>query len=381
MRYFRDPVTQALLTGLGAGIAKLSDLVIEDTDNSYRSPTNVVSLFDFVPGALQAPIIAGKATADVAPFVQAAIDRVAALGGGTLYVPAGVYPLARTLVVPPRVAVVGAGRTASVFAINHRGDGFSSSAPVNASNPVNIALRSFGIICRVDPGTSTGAGYHDRGGTYLEVTDIAVTGMAYGIILDQSELADIDLCQLAYQTRSAIWLVNGPTLSGGTKPGYTNRISVTRTQLNQPVDWAILDDGGWSHYFGHNNYNGGGAGHIRMAGYTQATISGGEWEGTAGPNIELSNTSLGGPYNDNGRPEMVLVQGVAIAAAGNRNAIKADACSALTLIGNFFDGATASVVGGANNVERIHAIGNRVRNPAGMFGGSRAYGAHIAEQT
>lgn len=367
------------ITGPGRTTTKLLDIEIYDLDKLVAGLSNKVNLFDIIPGQLQPEIIARTSTTDVASYVQGALTALNARGGGTLEVPDGLFRLASRVTVPRKVAMVGAGRVATTFAASHDGHAFRSVAPLNASTPVNITLRSFGITC-LNPGTNTGAGYFDTGGTYIEVTDVAVSGFDYGVLLDQSELADIDMCQFEYQTHSCIRFRNGPTLvsgvSNGANPGYTNRISVTRTQLNQATKWAICDDGGWAHAYRDNNYNGCGEGHIRIAGYTHATIEGGEWEYAGGPNILLSNTSHGGKNNDVGRPENVLIQGTAIAADTRYNAVKVEAVTSLTMLANFLDGGATPSVGGLDNCQHFFKAGGNVRNPAGFSDGTKAYGTH-----
>jgi len=52
---------------------------------------DVISVFDFMSAAEIADVAAGSLTVDVSAAIQAAIDAVAGLGGGTIYFPSGKY--------------------------------------------------------------------------------------------------------------------------------------------------------------------------------------------------------------------------------------------------------------------------------------------------
>ena len=338
-------------------------------------PSPVLSLAAFLPPGW--PVAATAAPdRDAAPYLQQALDSLGPLGG-QLFVPRGVYRLLRPVVLPARVTLIGEGRASTVFEVAHDGDGLRSLAPVNAHTPVNIELSGFGLRCR-DNSATRGAGVFQLGGTYVSLRDVAIDGFRHGVILDQSELADIDLCQFEYQKHSGVWLVNGDDRTAGARTTFTNRISITRTQFNQPDRFCILDDGGFAHVFAQNNYNGGGEGHIRIAGYTQASILGSEFEGAGGPNIVLHNRSLDRARNV-GRPEVVRIEGNIIAAAPGQPAIAITAVNALTVSGNLFGGAatprTPAMVG-LQNAEALFAAANAVPNPGGLTDGARAYRSH-----
>lgn len=351
-----------------------------------------ISLLDYIPVDLHAGILANSSTTDVQLHVQDAIDAVEAAGGGTLFVPAGRFRLNATVEMKQNVMIRGAGRGwtraygpthGTSFWVGHNGDGFKFSGAVNGVTLAFNGISDCSIYC-IAPNESAGAAYWDRGGTSVHFTRNFVHGFKYGVIFDQTELGLIEDNGFLEQKHSCVWLTNGDDLTPTAATNYTNRLSVNRNNFDQPVEWCILDDGGFAHAFRDNNYNGG-KGHIRIAGYTQAIISGGEFEGASDHNIVLSNLTLGG---DNvGQVETCLLEGALIAAAPSKSAVSITACNSLTLIGNLLDGSGSAVsVGGAQNAANIFSAGNIIRRSGGavsiadFFGASRAYTNHTSNE-
>jgi hypothetical protein len=141
---------------------------------------------------------------------------------------------------------------------------------------------------------NVGAAYYDTCGTYISLKNVRLGGFKYGAVLDQSELVDIDLCEIGGQNNggAGVWIVDGASLTPGASSGFTNRISVKRCQIDQyPTAYGILDDGGAAHVFEDNNYNGG-LNHIRVQFAIPVAIRGGEFESASGDCIAIVGVCL-----------------------------------------------------------------------------------------
>lgn len=227
--------------------------------------------------------------------IQAAIDYVGdTLGGGTVYFPEGRYKITSPLTAKKNVTLRGAGRMASFIVCAFDGttpsDGsaFLSSWPSNSSTNAHIRLQSLGIHC--PSATNKGAAFYDNCGTGIWLDDCFLSGFKYGVIFDQSEVAHLNNCFLWKQTAggAGLWIVNGAALTVGNTSGFTNVISASRCQINQGAStYGILDEGGVTHSFVDNNYNGC-LNHIYAAGASSLKIDGGEFEASSGSNIELA---------------------------------------------------------------------------------------------
>lgn len=67
---------------------------------------------------------------DASGAIQAALDKAAADGGGTVYIPRGIYSIKTTLVKPAKVSIQGAGMNITTL----RWDGGSNNAILNTAN-------------------------------------------------------------------------------------------------------------------------------------------------------------------------------------------------------------------------------------------------------
>ena len=67
---------------------------------------------------------------DSSPAIQAALDKAAADGGGTVYIPRGTYTVKTTLLKPAKVSILGAGMNITAL----RWEGASNSAILNTAN-------------------------------------------------------------------------------------------------------------------------------------------------------------------------------------------------------------------------------------------------------
>jgi hypothetical protein len=334
-----------------------------------------VSVLSYVPSAQHAAIAARTSTYDASGDFQTAINALNAQGGGTLYIPAGKYRLNSTLDNKANVCLLGDGPDASTleFSSTVTGHGIRLLSAVNNSTQVNTIVEKIGLTSLAGS-SSAGGGYYDRGGTEVHILDCRVEAFKYGVILDQSEIADIDLCDFFGSYHSCIWIVNGYEAALGNEepngtdadPGYTNRIAVKRCQLNGPGQFSILDDGGVSHSFIDNNFNGG-TSHIRAAGVQGLVIQGNYFEGASSRNIYFTNLMLSG--DSAGPCSYVLVAGNTIFPAGGNSCIQSGSLGRLTLVANGFGNAHNSGVASVSCAEMsmVHSIGNSTENDGGVF--------------
>jgi len=252
-----------------------------------------VSVLDFMTKAQRTDAVGRLGTVDVTTAIQNAINYVGSLpGGGRLYVPGGLYLVTATLNIPAKVYLYGDGQFASMFKVAHAGDFLKSSFPINASNSANINVKDLGAYAAV---TSTGGGYVDVGGTYINVENCFFQGFKYNIILDQSELVVVDRCYFLNWVTAGVWLVNGPDHTAGANKGFTNRITITNNQFNCPTGYCVLDDGGGAHLIQGNNFNSS-ITQIRVSGCGGLSIINNEMELATAYPILFSETTLSGTY-------------------------------------------------------------------------------------
>ncbi|HEX8512688.1 MAG TPA: glycosyl hydrolase family 28-related protein, partial [Allosphingosinicella sp.] len=332
-----------------------------------------VSLFDFVPEGEQAAIRARTSTADATAWIQAAINHIDASGGGCLCLPAGTYQVNGTIQLKKRLTLEGAGQRGSILRHTGTGNCLESLWPINSSTAVDIRVRSLGIINTLG-GNNTGSAIYEQGGTYVAFEDLLIENFKYGIILNQSELVDIDLCTIQAQSLASIWIVNGGDITPEASYSFTNRISVTRCQLNvayngnpnDPQGYCILDDGGTSHAFRDNNYNGS-VTHIRAAGVTPLLISGGEFEGAGNVNLLLTYTRLSGAGV--GGCGAVLLANCQMSPKYDRPAIEIHNCHHLSLVSCGFGNTQTSrpMITGMFNAYMVTELGTSNASVGPLF--------------
>lgn len=302
----------------------------------------------------------GDGTTDDTAAIQAALDYLNSIDGGTVSFPAGTYVVSAYLTVFPKTTIRGAGRRASTIACSHVGGGgasahedllngsvFATINPVNTNTRVNLDIRHIGI--RNTDASNVGAAFYGRGGSFINLRDVYIDGFKYGVVLDQSEVVHIENCEIELQNGGGgcIWLVGTADLNAGASVGYTNQITVSRCQLSSfpGVSYLIIDDGGNSHSFVDNNYNGG-ISCIRGSGYAGLVVSGGEFEGASGPLIDLHSATLAG--TGIGCSDLTIDGGIFV-PSGQNAAIKGnDSPGNLSVRGGFYNGAAIPLQGGAN---------------------------------
>lgn len=299
----------------------------------------------------------GDGSTDDTTAIQRGLNYINTIGGGTLYFPEGSYKVTAYLTIYKKTIIRGANRKASIITTAMAGGGgantaenvrngsiFYSNWPSNSSTAADIVVQHIGLTCT--NGANVSAGFYDNGGSFININNVTVTGFKYGVILDQSELADIDLCDFEGQGLAGVWLVNGADLKVGNSSGYTNRISVKRSQFNEGATvYGILDDGGYLHVFEDNNYNGC-LNQIRTAGNEGLEIRGGEWEGSAGACVRIDSATLAG--NGVGGPTGVMVTGGFMAPGAGQPAIISYSGSIGVGGGVQFSTSVAAIQGGGN---------------------------------
>jgi hypothetical protein len=321
-----------------------------DAARAGSGPTNVKSF-----GAV------GDGVTDDTAAIQGALDYLGSIGGGALYFPEGAYLASSYLTLHPRTVIRGAGRLSSKIVSTHvggngatagedlrNGSGLVTSSPINSSTPVHIVLEDIGI--ENSNSANVGAAYYDTGGTYIAARNVVFAGFKYGVVLDQSELVDLDLCEIAAQNDggAGVWIVNGSALTPGVAGGYCNRIAVKRCQINESGSViGIADDGGYAHVFEDNNYNGC-LNHIRAAGAI-LDIRGGEFESAASDCVRLSSLSVAG--GGVGGCRTAIRGGLFAATDGNASVLGVDSPGTLQVDGLavFSGGGGASPISGSGN--------------------------------
>lgn len=218
---------------------------------------------------------------------------------GIAYFPAGTYLISETIELLPYVTLEGAGMWWTALRFTGTGPGLRSTSPINSSTAVSIRISDMWVDC--SNANNADAGIVDVGGTYIDIRRVQISGFLYGIVLDQSELVDIDLMYFGVPTwrgsgpkPRGIWIVNGPDYSVGANPGFTNRICVTRSQFNSAAyedNYHIVDDGGGVHTFKDNNFNAAGCS-IRACGVISLNIDTNESEGHKDCAVHLLDTTL-----------------------------------------------------------------------------------------
>ena len=332
-------------------------LTFAEGDQNFRDLANSVSI-----SVKAAPYNAvGDGVTDDTAAIRAALDVLNVAGGGVLYFPAGTYLSSSPLVWPQKVIGQGAGAEVTTLTSAHAGDGIQSTWPINSSTAVHIALRDMTI--KNTNGANTGGGFADVGGTFVTLHKVRVEGFKYNVIFDQTELADIDLCIFEQPLTGGVWLVNGADHTVGANTEFTNRISINRSQFNSSVGIAIIDDGGVSHTFEDNNYNGW-VHHIRRAGGVGLRIDGGEMESATSANIVFTNLTYNSGSGVGQSTAVMIGGGLAIVPSTGNSCISITSIGQLGLGDLYFGNTSAIKVVGTVNAGSIVSWG-AIRNAGG----------------
>ena len=306
----------------------------------------------------------GDGVTDDTAAIQAAITAAGAGNGNTVFIPAGTYICSAPIDMAKYVTLQGAGQIATTLKWNTTGIGIRMISPINASTGVFISIRDIGL--QNTNASNVNGGFVDVGGTYLNITNMIVVGFKYGIIFDQTELADIDLCHFTQQLQGGVWLANG-NYTAGASTQYTNRISIKRSQFNNAIGTGIgiIDDGGYTHAFEDNNYNGCFY-HIRLAGAFGVDVRGGEFEAAGSVSIYMSGLSSTG--TSVGNNTSVLLEGCFIVPTVGNSCVNV-ASNQLSIINCFFGNTVAVKVVGLSTVANFFEAGNSSGGGGALYDG------------
>lgn len=347
------------------------------TDSLKKS--GAISVLSYIPTNLHAGILARTSTTDVSTYIQSAIDALDALGGGGLLIPKGRYYCTSEINLKKHVTIQGENRLTSTFYFTST-NGFRSTWTINASTAVHISLRDIGIQ---SPTTNTGIGLWEQAGTYFTVVNCLFRGWKWAIAFDQTELADIDLCDIEYDNTVAtaisdgaagIWLVNGTELNASAAGSFTNRISITRCQLNGANAYAtaIRDDGGVTRAVRDNNFNGWGR-HLHICGATSFLLEGGEHEGVTINNDQIVLSNLAPTGSSKGQPTNVSMCDLFSGTNGTSYHVNVVSCAQLTVERCYFSSGSTN---GAINVAGLAVLaeqGNYHAHASPIYYGNPSY--------
>jgi hypothetical protein len=297
----------------------------------------------------------GDGVADDTSAIQATINAASTTGGGVVYFPTGTYKTTAVINMAAKIILQGDGENSSLITSTHTGDSFNMSSPINSSTGVYNSVRD--LYIKNTNGSNVGAGYDDVGGTYITMRNVKIEGFKYGVILDQSELVHISDCEFKSNLLGGVWLVNGAEHTPLAQKEFTNRISIESCQFNQGATaYGIIDDGGTSHTFKDNNYNGC-LHHIFSCDSHGCSIIGGEFEGAVGACIIFDYQTLSG--GSGGQGLAAVISGADIQPVSGQSAISIVSHKRLSLIGNAFGGnGTPTAVVGLGNLNSLFSAGN-----------------------
>lgn len=383
---------------IGTDEIEFESAIIGQASSGSDRNRGIISLLDFIDTDLHDDIFAGTSTVNVASEVQEAIDYLAGLGGGELSVPRGQYTITSTINLKKRVTIRGMGRKASVFRYTGTANAFSSTWAIDSSTVVDIFLCDFGIantagtIDLVDTrntpvvSANTGHGIYEQGGAYVCIHNIWIYGFKFGITYNQTELAEIDLCLIEFQSYCNIWLVNTGGLLGTEDAGYTNRITISRCQLNSGGSYNIVDDGGLAHVYRDNNYNGAGDYHVRAAGVADLAIVAGEWEAAVNGCVLLSSMSAGAvtPAVGVGACGAVVLFNNLFACPAGKPGLNIGACDHVTMVGVAFTSTGNPLIApvqGMNNVNKLTESGTSYDETGILFDNAGGTTSRIRSET
>ncbi len=283
------------------------------------------------------------------PTAQSGLNAVA---GGVYHVTHNRTEFA-PWVVPKYTTIQGTGKAGVKVTFTNTGDGIQSTWPINSSTPAYVTVKDIWLYN--SNASNTGGGFVDVGGSFIKVENVLVQGFKYGVIFDQSELSDIDLCDFETQLLAGVWLVNGAGHTAGASGGFTNRISITRNQFGGAygTGYGIIDDGGNAHALRDNNFNGL-ITHGRFAGIAGLSITGGEYESASGPILEFDSTAYSG-VSSGASISVSIGGGAELVPTAGQSCIKINSITTLSLDNVYLGNSTAVKITGGVNAAYIHA--------------------------
>lgn len=330
----------------------------------------------------------GSGGADDTAAIQAALDYLDTIGGGTLYLPEGTYMVSSNITVPTNVVLKGAGRKACRIVGTHAGGGganpsedvrngsiFTCLQQVNVTNATNIQIETL-CIDNSNP-SNQGAGFYQQSGDTIRVRDCAFTGSKYGIILDQSEDVAIAGCELGSGVAggAGLWIVNGWDLNPVASAGFSNVISVRDCHINiGTASYGVVDDGGEAHIYDGCDFNGGVSGLHLAVSNGPHTIRGCYFEAQTSHCAILTNNRLSGGGVGGG---IVSFDDCRFLAASGKSSINVPGYPGTLIInGGIYHGGggTCPITGGVN-LAGLYLNGPSKNAPAATFADAPAAGA------
>jgi hypothetical protein len=310
----------------------------------------------------------GDGIANNTTAIQAAIDA-AAVEGKSVYVPAGRYIHTGTIVLKNSVNLFGEGDChnpelagfdkGTIFEYTGTNDGWQINNPINSSTPAMISVKGVTFYA---PNVLVGKGaFADTGSTqlYFDLCSFVFNAAGVGLIFDQTEVSEVSRCQfLAVNsgTGACIWLVNGSSRIPGASLFYTNRITISNCQIN-PANTncrGILDDGGVTHTFIDNNFNGG-AVQIEASAVNGFVVTNNEMEGASAITCNITR----GIY-DQPTPSVNFSNNFIITDITGFN-VAANTCDKVIYTNNLYDNAGMIQVDNILSLTSLVAYGNSNR--------------------
>lgn len=295
----------------------------------------------------------GSGTGDDSVAINAAIASAPA--GSIVVVPPGTYKCLHAIVMKNNITLVGFGWGASILDLTALAqDALVIQNPINSSTLANISIE--GLYIKATGLAANRGCVFDTGSTCVRFSRnfLETSAVGFGLILDQSELWDINNNYCA-GGGYGIWLVNGADRNVGASTFFTNRISIQNNQLNVSKI-GIVDDGGNDHFLITNNYNAG-ITYVRANGANGLHILGGELENCSSFGIDLQATKFSGAAGIISAvvtiSKAIMTNATAIAVVN----IVASAVRNLRFEGNTLNTA-GTVIAGANNCQSCIAEGN-----------------------
>lgn len=286
--------------------------------------------------------------------IQAAIDALAAAGGGRLVLPRGNAVHAAQLVLKNKVQLVGQGYLATRLTYTGTSDGVVIQNPLNSSTAACIHIE--GIYFKATSAAANRGCLFDTGSSLVTVDRclFETTTDSFGLILDQSELWTVSDCYFAGPGHG-VWIINGQSRNAGSNTFFTNRIAFTACQFNLTGN-AVVDDGGIDHSFLHCNWNAGSS-WLRVCWVYGLNIIGGEFEVPTVAGIDFLTTRWTGATCPASNTVNIVGGAFYAAAAVPMLRWAVDSCLACVLQGVSFNTASAPL-SGADNVGNLVATGN-----------------------
>lgn len=367
---YSNPFCSDSVSSLASDLANTSDPALGDAlvgvkqvltgaaaTTQHEVNARRIDVFDFLSDVQKADVVAYTSLVDCTAALQAAIDSLGAYGG-IVHCRRGAY-LFTTLAMAKNVILRGEGRRSTYLISAGTGDGVVMTSPINSSTAVHVGIEDLQIACT--NGANTGGGFVDVGGTYVHLRNVLLSGFKYGCIFDQTELATIDTCYFGANLTGGLWIVNGPDHTLGADVGYTNKITVKNCQFNEGASaYCIIDDGGISHAFLHNNYNGG-LNHIRFANAAEVSVEDSELEGASGDCVTCYSTTLAGASV--GGASGLLFKTNAFIPVATKSCIKFVSAASAVLLNNSYSSAlSAAAAIDITSLTQLIAIGNRDYN-------------------